>query len=98
MKNGIITLLFIPQLGQNCIQDEDIKFRDYLEQKGFETDGVEQIETGRREGCGTGIEIQTFLEEVRTFHRVTMTSSTKIFILLSLYVRTLKLSTFKYFE
>ena len=67
MLSGIITLLFIPQLDEDCIQDEDIKFRDYLEQQGFETekmglpitnnvDDVEQIETGRRESCGTGVD------------------------------------------
>jgi len=37
MLSGIITLLFIPQFDQDCIQDEDIKFRDYLKQHEFET-------------------------------------------------------------
>jgi hypothetical protein len=61
MLSGIITLLFIPQLDQDCIQDEDIKFRDYLEQHGFDTgkmglpitnneDDVEQIAGSKMEG------------------------------------------------
>jgi hypothetical protein len=65
--SGIICLLFIPRLDQDCIQDEDIKFRHYLEEKGFDTskmglpitknvDGVEQVETVRRESEGTVVE------------------------------------------
>ena len=53
--SGIIALLFIPRLDQDCIQDEDIKFRHYLEEHGFDVskmglpitktvDGVEHVE------------------------------------------------------
>jgi hypothetical protein len=34
--SGIITLLTIPRLDQNCIQDEEIKFKLYLEEHGFD--------------------------------------------------------------
>jgi hypothetical protein len=64
MLSGIITLLSIPRLDQDCIQEEDIKFRDYLEKHGFDTgkmglpntkneDGVEQFETVEKESAGT---------------------------------------------
>ena len=67
MLSGIITILFIPRLDQDCIQDEDVKFRHYLEEHGFDTasmglpitknvDGVEQIERVRRESDGTVID------------------------------------------
>ena len=62
--SGIITLLFIPRLDQDCIQDEDIKFRHYLEEHGFDVgkmglpiiktvDGAEQVETVGRKSEGT---------------------------------------------
>jgi hypothetical protein len=52
--SGIIALLFIPRLDQECIQEEDIKFRHYLEEHGFDVskmglpitktvDGVEHV-------------------------------------------------------
>ena len=53
--SGIIALLFIPRLDQDCIQEEDIKFRHYLEEHGYDVskmglpitktvDGVEHVE------------------------------------------------------
>ena len=35
--SGILCLLFVPQLGQDCIQEEDVKFRAYLEEQGYDT-------------------------------------------------------------
>ena len=35
--SGIITLFFIPRLDQDCIEEEDVKFRNYLEEHGFDT-------------------------------------------------------------
>ena len=66
MVSGIITLLFIPRLDQDCIQEEDIKFRNYLKNNGFDTgkmglpntknaDGVEHIGTAEKESEGTVI-------------------------------------------
>ena len=34
--SGIICLLFIPRLDQDCIEQEDLKFRHYLEEQGFD--------------------------------------------------------------
>jgi len=53
--SGIICLLFVPRLDQDCIQEEDIKFRHYLEEHGYDVskmglpvtktvDGVEHVE------------------------------------------------------
>lgn len=52
--SGIIALLFIPRLDQDCIQNEDIRFKHYLEEQGFDVNkmglpmtkvenGVEQV-------------------------------------------------------
>ena len=66
--SGIISLLFIPRLDQDCIQDEDVKFREYLEEQGYDVskmglpikvvDGTEHIESveERRESDGTVVE------------------------------------------
>ena len=65
--SGIISLLFIPRLDQDCIQDEDIKFREYLEEQGYDVskmglpikvvDGTENIESvERRESDGTVVD------------------------------------------
>ena len=62
--SGIICLLFIPRLDQDCIQDEDIKFRTYLQEQGFDTSGMgipveKELVTGgqteRRESDGTAV-------------------------------------------
>lgn len=37
MLSIIITFFFIPNVGQDTIQEEDIRFRAYLESKGWDT-------------------------------------------------------------
>jgi len=48
--SGIICLLFVPRMDQDCIQEEDSKFRVYLEANGYDTSkmglhGARDIET-----------------------------------------------------
>lgn len=60
--SGIICLLFVPRLDQDCIQEEDIKFRHYLEEHGYDVskmglpitktaDGVEHVEVIGKSGA-----------------------------------------------
>lgn len=38
--SGIITLLFIPSIGQDTIDHEDQRFKDYLKQHGYDIDSL----------------------------------------------------------
>jgi len=74
--SGIIALLFIPRLDQECIQEEDIKFRHYLEEHGFDVStmglpitksvgGVEHVEvSGGAMSEGTPIAAEGHASEV----------------------------------
>jgi hypothetical protein len=37
MFSGIIALLFLPEVGQDTIEEEDLKFREYLAGHGYDT-------------------------------------------------------------
>jgi MFS family permease len=35
--SGFLALFFLPEIGQDTIEEEDIKFREYLERNGYDT-------------------------------------------------------------
>lgn len=37
MFSGIIALVFLPEVGQDTIEEEDLKFREYLVGHGYDT-------------------------------------------------------------
>ncbi|KAB2568567.1 hypothetical protein DBV05_g12753, partial [Lasiodiplodia theobromae] len=34
---GVVALFFLPDVGQDTIDEEDVRFREYLQQNGFDT-------------------------------------------------------------
>lgn len=44
----------LPEIGQDTISTEDVKFREYLEEKGWDTGamGSKEFQAGRRDGDG----------------------------------------------
>jgi hypothetical protein len=47
--SGIITLIFIPNIGQDTIDNEDARFKEYLKQHGYDIDtlGTEEFKARR---------------------------------------------------
>lgn len=54
--SGIITLLFIPNIGQDTIDHEDQRFKEYLKQHGYDIDslGTQEFKE-RRQSLRTGL-------------------------------------------
>jgi hypothetical protein len=44
---GVLALLFLPNISQDTIEEEDIKFKEYLEANGYDTSrmGLKSVST-----------------------------------------------------
>lgn len=63
LLSAFLVLVFIPHIGQDTIQEEDAKFREYLENNGWDTrqlglkkgESLESVEERRLEDVGDGV-------------------------------------------
>jgi hypothetical protein len=77
--SGIICLLFVPKLDQDCIQEEDLKFRAYLEEHGYDTSKMglpldkdpEGVATVKASDLSVGAEVPVVKKGKSWFKKVT---------------------------